>query len=381
MRFYTCTLLCFLILLSVFANAQCISGDCTSGNGTYKFTNGDMYTGEWENGNMEGYGRYDWPDGSFYVGYYAAGHRQGQGKYTGTDGVILEGKFVNGELEANSGCVSGDCANGNGTYKFGNGDLYAGDWKNSMRTGYGRYDWADGSYYIGYFVENSLHGKGSYYAADGSSMIGTFEKNQFISAEPDAAVKDDSEQSLDNMLAEMNAKTKADDLAKSQAVRSASKKDFCSLVQTVVNQYGSDFESLIGPKQESYFDFGDAWYANVMAQNSVIAGINEDMFYGSRSFYNTLFETDEFTTARAKYDEFVQLMNSCTINCCTLVYDTNDFKGDSYQSYLTYWLPFMIGDGYDQEKYGNITIEIELMSNVMSPNWSVIFRVYDLGDL
>ncbi len=372
---------CLLFLTGGIAEAQCISGDCNGGNGTYKYSNGDMYTGEWENGVLEGYGRYDWIDGSYYVGYFAAGHREGQGKYVGADGTVLEGKFKNGELVPTSGCISGDCANGNGTYKFNNGDIYVGDWKNSMRTGYGRYDWADGSYYIGFFSENNLHGKGSYYSADGTKMIGTFENNQFMKSDADVTATDNNEKPLDNMLAEMDAKTKADNLAKAEAVRSALKKDFCALAQTVVNQYGSDFESLKGPKQESYFDFGNSWYANLMAQNSVIAGINEDMLTGSRSYYNTLFETDDFTAAKAKYDEYIRMMNNCTINCCTLVYDTNDYKGDSYESYLTYWLTFMIADGYDNEKYKNLTLEIELMSNVIGPKWSLIFRVYDLGDL
>lgn len=368
----------FMILFSGIVEAQCLSGDCTNGNGTYKFDNGDMYTGEWKNGLQEGYGRYDWVNRSYYIGYFVGGHREGQGKYVGSDGTILEGKFVNGELEANSGCIKGDCANGTGTYKFNNGDLYEGEWRNSLRTGYGRYDWADGSYYTGYFADNNLHGKGSYIAADGTSMIGIFENNQFVGAETNNNTADDN--SLADMLDQMDAKSKADDAAKAEAVRTAVKKDFCSLVQTVVSQFGSGFESLKGPKQESYFDFDDAWYANVMAQNSVIAGVNEDMFSDAGSYYNILFETDDFAAAKQKYNEYVALMNDCRVNCCTLVYDTEDYKGDSYESYLTYWLTFMVGDDYNEDTYKNLTIEIELMSNVLAPKWSLIFRVSDLKE-
>lgn len=64
------TYLVFIIALSqiLFAkssSAQCIVGNCENGYSVFKLENGDMYTGNWENGARHGYGRYDWANGAF----------------------------------------------------------------------------------------------------------------------------------------------------------------------------------------------------------------------------------------------------------------------------------------------------------------------------
>jgi len=51
----------------------CISGDCTNGYGTYIFSNGSKYVGEWRNDKQHG-----------------------QGTYTFKSGEVRKGKWING---------------------------------------------------------------------------------------------------------------------------------------------------------------------------------------------------------------------------------------------------------------------------------------------
>ena len=55
--------------------AECIKGDCTSGQGTYT-----------------------WSDGHKYVGEFKEGKRLGQGTYTFIDGTVEKGIWKNGKL-------------------------------------------------------------------------------------------------------------------------------------------------------------------------------------------------------------------------------------------------------------------------------------------
>ena len=40
------------------------------GIGTYKWTNGNSYSGEWADNAMNGFGTYEWADGRKYEGYW-----------------------------------------------------------------------------------------------------------------------------------------------------------------------------------------------------------------------------------------------------------------------------------------------------------------------
>jgi len=65
------------------------------GQGTYKWTNGDVYKGIWENDKRHGLGEYKWHDGSVYKGNYSHGIRSGYGLYYYTNGSIYEGTWQN----------------------------------------------------------------------------------------------------------------------------------------------------------------------------------------------------------------------------------------------------------------------------------------------
>ena len=55
--------------------SECIEGDCINGYGTYTWSDGDKYVGEYKDGKMHG-----------------------QGTYTRTDGTIKNGIWENGKL-------------------------------------------------------------------------------------------------------------------------------------------------------------------------------------------------------------------------------------------------------------------------------------------
>ena len=95
----------FVILLLLFVKqdsypwpGKCIDGNCKNGKGTYLFSNGNKYEGEWKNYRCNGHGIFT----------FAAG------KFKGS-------KYV-GEWENNK-------MNGFGTFTFANGDIYEGQWE------------------------------------------------------------------------------------------------------------------------------------------------------------------------------------------------------------------------------------------------------------
>ena len=66
----------YVFLVLMFCNvgfAECIKGDCNNGYGTFTWTNGAKYVGEFKIGLMHGRGTYIWADGTKYVGEFKDG--------------------------------------------------------------------------------------------------------------------------------------------------------------------------------------------------------------------------------------------------------------------------------------------------------------------
>ena len=97
----------FLLLSSTtcWALPQCRGTNASAWHnceGTYKFSeNRDTdgtYTGEWRNGNFNGWGVYRWDNGAIYEGNWRNGKRYGYGKNRWNDGQIAIGEWANDEL-------------------------------------------------------------------------------------------------------------------------------------------------------------------------------------------------------------------------------------------------------------------------------------------
>jgi hypothetical protein len=97
----------FTVTMFNLASAQCTTGNCYDGNGSYMFENGDLYNGQWKKGEMFGYGVYEFVNGDVY-----------------------KGAWKNGLME------------GRGTYTYANGDKYIGAWKDGKMNGRGHFHWS-----------------------------------------------------------------------------------------------------------------------------------------------------------------------------------------------------------------------------------------------
>ncbi|KJU83405.1 MORN repeat protein [Candidatus Magnetobacterium bavaricum] len=174
-------------------NIECIEGNCVNGYGTYSYSNGDKYVGEWKDSKRYGQGTYTLSNGSKYVGQWKDGEphgqgtytfsngdkhvgqwkdgkRHGEGTYTFSDGRVLSGIWFDGELiktptpspvdtaqqRKDTGCIEGNCVNGQGTYKFSDGDKYVGQWKDDKPHGQGTYTLSDGRVLSGIWSNGEL---------------------------------------------------------------------------------------------------------------------------------------------------------------------------------------------------------------------------------
>ena len=117
-------------------------GNCI---GTLRFSNGDIYTGEFNYGKPNGKGAFTYVNGDSYNGTIAEGQRHGSGTYTSAAGDKYVGQFSEGKFE------------GVGTYYFlannrSTGDVYAGEFSSNTFNGQGRYTHSNGQVFVGSFV-------------------------------------------------------------------------------------------------------------------------------------------------------------------------------------------------------------------------------------
>ena len=112
-------LLLFNFKKSIFA--QC-SGNCNDGWGTYTFSDGNEYTGKFENGKMSGQGTYSFSSGQKYIGEFSNDFFHGEGTLIFPNGDRYVGAFQN------------DKFHGKGTYYFNSGNSKEGLWKNGELT-------------------------------------------------------------------------------------------------------------------------------------------------------------------------------------------------------------------------------------------------------
>jgi hypothetical protein len=99
---------------------------------------------------LQGCGKVTFPDGDIYEGQFKDGEIHGQGKLTRVCGEVQEGQFEKGVLH------------GMGKVILSNGDVYEGQFENGEACGQGKMTYANGDVYEGQFEKGVLRGHGKW---------------------------------------------------------------------------------------------------------------------------------------------------------------------------------------------------------------------------
>lgn len=136
------------------------------GQGTLKYTNGDFYKGQWQNGKPNGKGQakgtIDEKKASLWKKFTTAALNiqnveVSQGEY------LYDGEWKDGKMH------------GHGMYTFPNGDIYDGEWQNNVAQGTGMYIWhSTNNRYQGFWRNMAKHGSGTYCFKDGTKFDGVW---------------------------------------------------------------------------------------------------------------------------------------------------------------------------------------------------------------
>lgn len=196
----------FLLFVSPASlTAQCISGDCRNGVGTFVYPSGARYTGHFKDGEIHGIGVCYYTDGSKYQGEWVHRYPEGRGTKTYSDGTTRTGNWKRGKpvddrgrileeyiakkkeesqddgTNIQSGCLSGNCKDGEGVFAYPDGSKYEGQFANGKFEGQGTFYFANGDKYVGLFKENYPHGHGTRtYLASGIQETGDWDQGEFI---------------------------------------------------------------------------------------------------------------------------------------------------------------------------------------------------------
>ena len=152
------------------------------GHGMLRFSNYDLYDGEWEAGKMHGKGTYKFYDpvkdkyAGEYEGDFNQGLREGKGKMTYANHDVYAGAWQNDKRTGNGICWYGNGDVFQGIWKFDkmvrgvfrktNGEIYDGEINNGTYHGYGKLFWNNSEWFEGLFLEGKPY-KGMLFSVDG----------------------------------------------------------------------------------------------------------------------------------------------------------------------------------------------------------------------
>lgn len=134
------------------------------GYGTFKYNNGDVYTGNWYNNKRSGRGMCKYKNGDSYEGDWKNDTCQ-DGTLTYANGDEYSGRWKKGKI------------NGRGKYRKADGSTYEGKFKDSKKDGGGLLITATGDTIAGEFKDDNMHGYNYIRLKDGTRIFGMFKND------------------------------------------------------------------------------------------------------------------------------------------------------------------------------------------------------------
>ena len=158
--------------------------------GTFTYSSGIKYVGEWRDDKYNGQGALVYANGSTRQGIWA-------------DGVIIRSATVQPLLVANQVTNVSQAqtsfgnlpvCQGNDVSKWSNcfgsktdpsGTEYVGEFKGGKRNGQGTFIFANGNKYVGKWIEDKYNGLGAIYSSTGAAILeGIWSEDRFVRSEP-----------------------------------------------------------------------------------------------------------------------------------------------------------------------------------------------------
>ncbi|KAL2481339.1 Phosphatidylinositol 4-phosphate 5-kinase 9 [Abeliophyllum distichum] len=160
-------------------------GNIPEGLGSYVWSNGCKYEGEWRYGMRNGYGKLLWPSGALYEGDFSSNYMHGTGTYTRPDNMTYKGRWrlnlkhgLGYQIFPNRDAFEGSWIQGTpegpGKYTWANGNLYLGNMKGGKMSGKGTLTWINGGSFEGSWLDGMMHGFGIYTWSNGDCYVGTW---------------------------------------------------------------------------------------------------------------------------------------------------------------------------------------------------------------
>jgi hypothetical protein len=184
----------FLIALPM--EAKCQSGNCKNGEGIFKFADGSVYEGRFENSLPEGLGFYRAKNEIKYLGQFSKGKFHGKGTlyYNQTGTKYFHGSFAFGKRDGYGHMVykkhreyfgywKANKRHGQGTMHYNITTKYEGEWIHNKRNGYGVWESAQKNQkYEGEWKQGRWEGKGKLTSKGSLNSFvykGQFTRNKF----------------------------------------------------------------------------------------------------------------------------------------------------------------------------------------------------------
>jgi len=137
-----------------------------NGQGIMTYDAGYKYDGEWKNDKKNGEGIMTWNDGKLrYKGSFARDY-------------FVKGTFIDHDDNVYTGTFFNNDYTGKGTMEYKNGDKYEGNWDRDEKNGQGTMKYINGDEYEGNWINNKKNGKGIMKYKNGDVYDGEWRNDQ-----------------------------------------------------------------------------------------------------------------------------------------------------------------------------------------------------------